>query len=139
MEQPLYTLTSSVNRHNHARCEVYADRVVLSTACDGGLFPVYENAERVIPIADLEKVVVSRGGVRLFAHHPNCIHFVVRGARRTVDQMYRDRAFHASDYLGEGVFQLAPKSEAELEEKLGVARDIRRYIESVLGDDSVKD
>ncbi len=40
-----------------------------------------------------------------------------------------DRSFHASDYLGEGVFQLAPKTESELDEKILTAREIARYIE----------
>ena len=128
MSEPLYVLESSLNRRNHARCEVYEDRVVLTTAA-GGVFPVYENATRVIPIREIEQVVISKGGVRLIAHHPNCIHFVVRGSGRTVDQMYRDRSFHASDYIREGVHQFAPKTEAELEEKLETARAIKLYIE----------
>lgn len=130
MDEPLYVLTGSVNKHNHARCEVYEDRVVLTNICDGGLFPVYENVTRVIPFREIERVVVSRGGVKLIAHHPNCIHFVVRGAHRSIDQMYRDRSFHASDYIHEGVHQLLPQSEAELDEKIQTARDIQRYIES---------
>ncbi len=129
MSEPLYMLTGSVNKHNHNRCEVYEDRVVLSTVCDGGMFPVYENAAREIPFSDIERVVVSKGGVKLITHHPNCIHFVVRGSRRTVDQMYRDRSFHACDYIREGVHQLTPKSEAELDEKIEIARNIKRYIE----------
>ncbi len=127
--EPIYVMTSSVNKRNHARLEVYEDRVVISTECEGGLMPVYDNATCTILFSELEKVLISRGGVKFFAHHPNCLHFVVKGHTRTVDDMYRDRAFHASDYLAEGVFQFAPKTETELDEKVQTARDIVRYIE----------
>ena len=130
MSEPIFVLNSAVNKHNHARCVVYEDRVILTTECTGGFFPVYDNAEREILFSEIEQVIISKGGVRLFAHHPNCIHFVVRGANRTVDSMFRDPRFNASDYIREGVFQLAPKTESELEEKLETARDIKRYIEN---------
>ena len=126
--EPVFVMTSSINRRNHAKCEVYEDRVVLSTACDGGLMPVYENKSRTICFSELREVIVSKGGVKLITHHPNALHFVTKDSTRTVDSMYRDRGFHASDYLREGVFQLAPKSEAELEEKIQTAREIQRFV-----------
>ena len=125
-----YVLTSSVNKRNHARCEVYEDRVVLTTECTGGLLPVYENASRTILFSEIDRVILSKGGIhRLITHHPNCIHFVVHGSKRNVDDMYRDPAFHASDYIGEGVFQLSPKSEPELDEKMDTAKAIKKLIE----------
>ncbi len=129
MEAPIYTLESSVNKRNRARCELYRDRVVIRTECDGGLMPIYENRSREIPLPEIRRVVISKGGVKLITHHPNCIHFVTKADSRTVDEMYRDRTFHANDYLDEGVFQLAPKSESELDEKLEIARKIKEYIE----------
>ena len=138
MNEPIFVLNSEVNKRNRARCEVFEDRVVLTTECTGGFMPVYDNAEREILFSEIEEVIISKGGIKLFAHHPNCIHFKVHGASRTVDSMYRDRSFRASDYIDEGVFQLAPKSEAELEQKLDTAKEIKRYIENAIHPDDAK-
>ena len=134
--EPVFTLTSSINKKNHARCEVYEDRVILSTHCDGGWMPVYENRERTILFTELQKVIVSRGGVKIIAHHPNAIHFVVKGSTRNIDSLYRDRSIHASDYLQEGIFQLAPKTQEELEEKIQAAKEIQKYIQERITEDS---
>ena len=132
MDEPIYVMKSEINKYNHASCEVYEDRIVLTNSCDGGLFPVYENTSRTIPLSDIEKVVISKGGIHLIMHHPNCIHFVVHGSTRTVDSMFRDRAFHASDYISEGVFQLSPKSETDLDARLDQAKEIKRFIDARL-------
>ena len=130
MDEELYRIEAHINRHNHAVCILYPDRVVLQNRCDGGLMPVFDNRERSIPLQEITGVVVSKGGVRLIVHHPNCIQFRTVQNKRTVDDLFRDRSFHSSEYIDEGVCQLAPKTEAELDEKLETARRIKAYIET---------
>ncbi len=132
-QEPLFVLTSAINRKNRARCEVYEDRVVLETVGEG-FFPVYDVKSRVIPIGEIRRVAISVGGVKLLVHHPNCIHFVTDASARTVDDMFRDSAFRSHQYIDEGVHQFSPKSEEELKEKLAVAERIKDYIESKTGE-----
>lgn len=132
-QEPLFVLTSALNRKNRARCEVYEDRVVLSTEGEG-FFPVYDVRTRVIPIGEIRRVAISVGGVRLLVHHPNCIHFVTEASARTADDLFRDTAFRSHQYIDEGVHQFSPKTEEELKEKLAVAEQIKAYIESKTAD-----
>ncbi|MBQ8954811.1 MAG: hypothetical protein IJ048_11930 [Clostridia bacterium] len=129
METPLLVLEAQYNKHNASKCELYADRVVLTTACTGGLLPVYANKTRVIPLDEIRKVVVSTGGTGFFIHHPNAVHFVVKNSTRTLDDMFRDQRFHSADYIDEGVQQFCPKSSADLTEKIGIAMRMKGYIE----------
>ena len=129
MEKPLLVLEAQYNRRNSSRCELYSDRVVLTTTCTGGLLPVYGNRTRVIPISEIRKVVISTGGTGVFVHHPNAVHFVTRGSKRTLDDMFRDQRFHSADYIDEGVQQFCPKSSADLTEKIGLALQMKGYIE----------
>ncbi|MBQ9196192.1 MAG: hypothetical protein IJ157_03025 [Clostridia bacterium] len=129
MEQPLIVLKAQYNRKNRSQCELYADRVELSTFSESRLMPVYGNKTRVIPLKDIRRVVISSGGMGFFAKHPNAIHFIVGDASRTLDDMLRDQRFHSADYIDEGVQQFCPDSQADLTEKLAVAARIKDYIE----------
>ena len=129
MEQPLFTLDAHYNRKNHAKCQLYADRVVLTTRSESRLMPVYGNKTRVIPLKDIKRVVISSGGMGFFARHPNAIHFITQPSARTLDDMLRDQRFHSADYIDEGVQQFCPVSQADLTEKLAVAAQIKAYIE----------
>ncbi len=129
METPLITLHAQYNKHNSSTCELYPDRVVLITRCTGGLLPVYANKTREIPLEEISRVIISNGGTGYFASHPNAIHFVVRGATRTLDDMFRDRRFTSASYIDEGVQQFCAKNQSDLAEKIGVAARIKDYIE----------
>lgn len=129
-EQVICAFESRVNPRNIASCTLYADRVVLTTRCTGGWNRVYNDRERVIPLESIRRVVISQGGMRFFIHHPNCIHFVTEGSRRTVDEMFRDPAFHACDYIDEGVCQFSPGSQAELDARIETAVRMKTYIET---------
>lgn len=130
MSEPLIVLEARYNKRNTSRCELYPDRVVLSTSCTGGFVPVYGNKTRTIPIADITRVVISNGGTGFFVHHPNAIHFMTRESRRTLDELFRDQRFSSADYIDEGVQQFCPQSAADLTEKIGLASQIKAYIES---------
>lgn len=129
MNEPLIVLDARYNKRNTSRCELYQDRVVLSTRCTGGLMPIYGNKTRTIPIDDITQVVISNGGMGFFVHHPNAIHFMTRESRRTLDELFRDRRFGSADYIDEGVQQFCPQSAADLTEKIGLASQIKDYIE----------
>lgn len=129
MNEPLIVLDARYNKRNTSRCELYQDRVVLSTSCTGGLMPIYGNKTRTIPIDDITQVVISNGGMGFFVHHPNAIHFMTRESRRTLDELFRDRRFGSADYIDEGVQQFCPQSAADLTEKIGLASQIKDYIE----------
>ncbi len=129
MEEPMIVLQAQYNRKNRSKCELYADRVVLTTECDGGLMPVYANKTREIPLEEISRVVISTGGTGFFVHHPNAIHFITKNSRRTLDELFRDPRFHASQYIDEGVQQFCPASQADLTEKLSLAARIKAYIE----------
>ena len=133
MEKPLLVLEAQYNKHNLSKCELYADRVVLTTACTGGFLPVYANRTRVIPLDEIRKVVISTGGTGFFIHHPNAVHFVVEGSKRTLDDMFRDQRFHSADYIDEGVQQFCPTSPTDLTEKIGIALKMKGYIERANG------
>ncbi|GEM_PF-2590360 len=130
MESPILVLEARYNRYNLAKCELYPDRVVLSTECTGGFFPVYENKTREIPFSEISRVIISNGGLGFFAHHPNAVHFVLKRHSRTLDEMFRDRRFSSASYIDEGVQQFCAKTQAELTEKIALAARIRDYIES---------
>ena len=130
MEEEICRIEAQINKKNRAACILYPDRVVIRNHCDGGLMPVFDNRERVIPLDRILSVVISKGGVRLLVHHPNCIQFRTDKNVRTVDELFRDRSFHTSEYIDEGVCQFAPRTEEELEQKLETARRIKEYIES---------
>ena len=130
METPLITLEASYNKHNTSSCQLYPDRIVLTTQCTGGFLPVYENKTRTIPLDQVLRVVISNGGMRFFAHHPNAIHFITQESARSLDTLFRDRRFSSADYIDEGVQQFCPKTEAELTEKIGIATRIKEYIET---------
>ena len=134
MSEPLIVLEARYNKRNTSRCELYPDRVVLSTQCSGGLIPVYANKTRVIPIAEITRVVISNGGTGFFVHHPNAVHFVTKDSRRTLDEMFRDQRFTSADYIDEGVQQFCPQSAADLTEKIGLAAKIKAYIEAARGE-----
>ena len=127
-ERIICAFESRLNARNTASCTLYADRVVLRTN-GGGWNRVYNNKERVIPLHEIKRVVISRGGIRFFIHHPNCIHFVTAASRRTVDEMFRDPSFHACDYISDGVCQFSPKTQAELDEKIEIAVRMKAWIE----------
>ena len=129
MDTPLLVLEARYNRHNLSRCELYEDHILLTTACTGGILPVYANRTRVIPLSEIQKVVISQGGTGFFIHHPNAVHFVVRGSKRTLDDMFRDQHFHSADYIDEGVQQFCPTSADDLTEKTGIAMKMKEYIE----------
>jgi len=129
MEEPLFVLAAQYNKRNSSRCEVYADRVVLSTQTTSRLTPVYANRTRTIPLKDIRRVVISSGGLGFFSKHPNAIHFIVGDSARTLDQMLRDPRFHSADYIDEGVQQFCAKSAQELTEKVALAGQIKQYIE----------
>ena len=130
MEQPLITLEAHYNKKNDSRCELYTDRVVLTTASESWLMPVYANKTRVIPLNEIRQVVISSGGMGFFAKHPNAIHFITRDSSRTLDYMLRDQRFHSAEYIDEGVQQFCPTSQADLTEKLGIAAQIKAYIDA---------
>jgi len=129
METPLMVLEAHYNKKNSSRCALYPDRVVLSTQSTSRLMAIYANRSREIPLRDIEKVVISSGGMGFFARHPNAIHFIVKGSRRTLDDMLRDPKFHSSDYIDEGVQQFCPHSQQELTEQIALATRIKDYIE----------
>ena len=129
METPLLVLEAHYNKKNSSRCALYPDRVVLSTQSSSRLMAIYANRSRQIPLRDIEKVVISSGGMGFFARHPNAIHFIVKGSRRTLDDMLRDPKFHSSDYIDEGVQQFCPHSQQELTEQISLATRIKDYIE----------
>ena len=127
--EPLFRLEAWNNRHNVAVCELYPDRVVLSTRCTGGLIPLYEDREREIPLASIRRVIISNGGIHFFVHHPNAIHFITDEQQRSLDSLFRDPKVSASDYIREGVQQLCPKNEQDLAAKIETAVRIKAYIE----------
>ena len=129
MNEPLIVLEARYNKRNSSRCELYPDRVVLSTQCTGGLVPVYGNRTRTIPLTEITKVVISNGGTGFFVHHPNAIHFMTRDSQRTLDELFRDARVTSADYIDEGVQQFCPQSAADLTEKIGLASQIKAYIE----------
>lgn len=130
MSEPLIVLEARYNKRNTSKCELYPDRVVLSTQCAGGLVPVYGNKTRTIRIADITQVVISNGGTGFFVHHPNAIHFMTKESQRTLDELFRDQRFPSANYIDEGVQQFCPQSAADLTEKIGLASQIKAYIEN---------
>ena len=130
MEKPLIVLSAQYNKHNSSTCELYSDRVVLSTRCTGGFLPVYANKTREIPLEEISRVIISNGGTGFFVHHPNAVHFVVRGHKRTLDDMFRDRRFTSASYIDEGVQQFCPTSPQDLAEKIGIASRIKEYVDN---------
>ncbi len=130
MEAPLIVLKAEFNKYNRSRCELYPDRVVLTTECTGGFLPVYANKAREIPLSEISRVVISNGGLSYFARHPNAIRFIQRGHTRTLDELFRDRRFSSASYIDEGVQQFCAKTQAELTEKISAAARIRDYIEN---------
>lgn len=129
MEEPILVLRAQYNKKNASKCELYADRVVLTTECTGGLMPIYANKTREIPLGEISRVVISTGGTGFFVHHPNAIHFITKNSRRTLDELFRDPRFHASQYIDEGVQQFCPASDTDLKEKIALAAQIKAYIE----------
>ena len=133
MSEPLLVIKARYNKHNESMCALYEDRVELSTACTGGLIGVYDNRTRVIPIGDIVKVEISQGGMGFFIHQPNAVHFIVKGAARTLAQMFRDRSFTSRQYIDEGVQQFCPTSAQDLTEKAMTAYRMKSYIEAANG------
>ncbi|MDY5730945.1 MAG: hypothetical protein SPL05_05350 [Eubacteriales bacterium] len=132
MKQKLFEIVAHYNAKNHAVCTLYEDHIVLATQSSARFFPVYDTVQRVIPLSDIERVEISVAGIKLFASKPNAIHFVCKGATRTLGQMYRDRAFPARNYIQEGVQQFCPNSEQDLQDKVYIAKKIKEHIEAYL-------
>ena len=132
METPLLVIQAEYNRYNSSRCELFPDRVVLSTRCTGGRWPVYRNTTREIPISDIERVEISVGGTGFFAHHPNAVHFITGRSNFDLDTIYRNRGFSSTFYIDEGVQQFCAASAADLVEKVGVASRMKAYIDEFI-------
>ena len=127
--KPLMVLRARYNRKNYSSCELFSDHLLLTTVCESRWMAVYENREREILFQDIERVVISSGGLGFFAKHPNAVHFIHKGSKRTLDEMLRDPKFTSADYILEGVQQFCPESQEELTEKIALASKMKDYIE----------
>ena len=130
MGEPLFTISARYNKKNSSKCELYEDFVVLTTFCEGGWMPIYDNKTRKIPLSDIQRVVISTNSGGIFTHHPNAVHFVTRDCVRTLDDMFRDPKFTSADYIDQGVQQFCAQSKQDLAEKIGVAAQMKAYIEN---------